>query len=192
MSRFARFIVAFTLSVPMLAGAQNLLLNPGFDNDVAGWSASGPGSIAWSMLDANTNPASGSVQLTNSSATPSNGATVGQCLPMPARWAFRVSGKILVPSGPNQALSNTTRVDVRFASNSGCTQFLGGSTQIGSTPSQLDAWHTAGPVVRVAPVGTVALQVRGLLTKIPAGGSIIAHFDDFSVEVDTFFVGDFE
>ena len=192
MNVLARFLLVLAMALPNLAQGQNLLQNPGFDNDVSAWLTGPPGSILWSMLDASGNPGSGSVELTNASVNPSNGATVTQCIPMPARYAYAFGGKVYVPSGPNQSLTNTARVDMRFSTNAGCTQFSGGSQQIGASASQFDTWQTVGPVVRVAPPGTVAVQVRGLLSKFPAGGSIIANFDDFSAEPDTFFIGDVE
>lgn len=174
------------------AFAQNLLFNPGFDSDISNWSPAGPASIAWSMLDSNGSPGSGSVQLTNASAFANDGGTVQQCLPMPARYAYVFSGKVFVPSGPGQSTSNSTRLDIRFASNPACTQLIGGNSQIGGSATQLDTWQTVGPATRVAPVGTVAVLVRGLVTKTLAGGSVRANFDDIRVESDTFFIGSFE
>lgn len=178
-------------SLPL--AAQNLVLNAGFDQDTSSWGH--PASIstlAWSMSDANSNPNSGSAQLVNIHPNPSNGVTVTQCIPMPQRWAYRFSGKAMVPSGEGQLLSNSTRVDIRFSGNAECTQFSAGSISLGTAVNQFDTWQNFGPVVRTAPIGTMAVQIRGLITKFPAGGSATAHFDDFIVEPDTLFIGGFE
>lgn len=186
------FLVCLAAGVASVASAQNLVLNPGFDTNTANWAVSGPGTMAWSMVDANGIATSGSALLTNDSATPSNGMTVIQCIPMPARYAFRFSGKVMVPSGANQSLSNPVRVDVRFATDSNCTVFLLSATTLTGNVSQFDTWTTFGPLIRVAPLGTVAVSVRGLLTKFPAGGTAIAHYDDFFAESDTLFLNSFE
>lgn len=178
-------------SLPL--AAQNLVLNAGFDQDTSSWSnASSISTLTWSMSDANGDPNSGSAQLVNTHPNQSNGATLTQCIPMPQRWAYRFSGKAMVPSGEGQLLSNSTRVDIRFSNNAECTQFSAGNISLGNAVNQFDTWQNYGPVVRTAPIGTMAVQIRGLITKFPAGGSAIGHFDDFVVEPDTLFIGGFE
>lgn len=186
------FLAIFGLAAHGSADAQNLVLNSGFATDTSNWAASGPGSLSWSSIDASGNPMSGSGVLINNSATPSNGLTLRQCVPMPAGFAYRFSGKVMVPSGANQLLSNTARIDVRFATNSDCTAFPLSAQALPGSNTQFDTWTTFGPMVLTAPPGTVAVLIRGLLTKLPAGGEAIAQYDDFLAEPDTLLLDGFE
>lgn len=174
------------------AGAQNLLLNPGFSNSTANWGVSGTGTLSWSMLDANAQAGSGSAMLINDSATASQGASVMQCVPMLAGAAYYFSGKAMVPSGATQTLSNPTRVSIRFHTEIDCSDSSSGPITIGASVSQFDTWQISGPVLRVAPPGTLAVQVRGLLSKVAAGGTAVAHFDDFAAVPDTLLIAGFE
>ena len=60
---------------------------------------------------------------------------------------------------------------------------------VGRVPAIVDH-DVAGEPLSI--YGTVAVLVRGLVTKTLAGGSVRANFDDIRVESDTFFIGSFE
>lgn len=172
--------------------AQNLLFNPGFNSNTANWSTSGTGSMIWSNVDANASASSGSAMLVNDSAGPSQGLTLSQCLPMPARAAYFFSGKAMVPSGGSQTLSNSVRISLRLHTELDCSDSTSGPSNIGAAVSLFDTWQPSGPTLRVAPPGNRAVQVRGLLSKVAAGGTALAHFDDFAAVPDTLMIGSFE
>ena len=65
--------IACSILLGVPAAAQNLLTNPDFNANVAGWTPVGSGSVTWNALDANASASSGSARLVTPSA---EGSTV--------------------------------------------------------------------------------------------------------------------
>ena len=100
-------------SLLMAAGsvfAQNLLVNPGFDNSdvLAGWTCdSNYGQASWSPIDSLGSAGSGSMQ--HYVAATFNNETVkcSQCVPVSELWTYVMSGWHFWPDDPDVSLLNT-------------------------------------------------------------------------------------
>jgi hypothetical protein len=92
------------LSLALLASgvsAVNLLVNPGFDTDLSGWTVLFGRTASRSTLDAGNNPGSGSALVVNE-LNPSNGATplvLAQCLAAFPSTIYSFGGLLRVPAG---------------------------------------------------------------------------------------------
>ena len=173
------------------AWGENVVFNPGFDTDVSGWTVESYVSISWSLMDANLNPASGSAEVTNSSPGPQNGTGITQCLDItPIEGAaYDFGGKALIPDG--QARTGSAQVGLRWWSGSSCT----GST-VGTQPrratSTLGAWVELSSTEQIAPAGAASAQFVAFPSKVEAGGSLVAHFDDLYFRNTPLFADGFE
>ena len=173
------------------AWSENVVFNPGFDTDVSGWTVESYVSISWSLMDANLNPASGSAEVTNSSPGPQNGTGITQCLDItPIEGAaYDFGSKALIPDG--QARTGSAQVGLRWWSGSNCT----GST-VGTQPrratSTLGAWVELSSTEQIAPAGAASAQFVAFPSKLEAGGSLVAHFDDLYFRNTPLFADGFE
>ena len=173
------------------AWSENVVFNPGFDTDVSGWTVESYVSISWSLMDANLNPASGSAEVTNSSPGPQNGTGITQCLDItPIEGAaYDFGGKALIPDG--QARTGSAQVGLRWWSGSNCS----GST-VGTQPrratSTLGAWVELSSTEQIAPAGAASAQFVAFPSKLEAGGSLVAHFDDLYFRNTPLFADGFE
>ena len=173
--------------------AQNLVLNGEFDDSLVGWENSGGTNItaAWSAVDANASPASGSIRITNTSASASNGVTATQCAPVNSGQSYTVGGKVRIPSGAGQDLDDRAVVGLRWYSGPDCTTSNGGAVSANGSPGSFNTWVTQSLTATARP-GARSVEVRTLLTKFPAGGSFIAHFDDITLTTPSIFRNGFD
>lgn len=122
MCRLVSTIVSAVLMLATHLPAQNLLVNPDFDTDLAGWSGIG----AWSPTDAFGFPTSGSATWVNTWAT-GGGYYLQQCVDLaPFFEAYDLSGWAYIPSG--QAATGIAGIVVTFHSDPGCITFLNNHT----------------------------------------------------------------
>ena len=182
------------LLAPPAVAAQNMVANASFDAGIEGWTTQN--SLAhlvsgWSPLNADAQPGSGSAVLENVSAGVNQGVTLEQCLPVVGGDRYRITGRVMVPSGGTQSLSNTATLGWWFTADANCTTGIGGPQSFGP-PAAFDTWTQVVPLLLQAPPGASALKVRLLLTKVAAGGSARAHFDDISVVPQHVFGDGFE
>ena len=96
-------LVAATSAVASGGGPRGIgaLVNGDFDNDLSGWTNLYSRPAVWDPLDADGDPASGSVLVGNDSAV-GNGGTrlvLGQCLPVGGGATVAYGGHILLPTG---------------------------------------------------------------------------------------------
>ncbi len=103
------FVLDFGIDV------DNVLLNPNFDDDLTGWSASSPTETTYALNDAGKAPTSGSVSV----ATLATQATVSQCVDVTddQGYLFAASGWIESELASDPGLS----AEVHFFSGAGCT-----------------------------------------------------------------------
>lgn len=177
-----RICVLVTLSVGILvvapvAWAQNLVFNPDFNTDVTGWTPSTTGTIEWSPLDAEGNPASGSALVTNRSTTAQDGTGPRQCIDgIDAGFFYLLAADVLVPSG--QSETGYAELLVQWYDTPGCGGGLVGlNTTPGLSTSTPDAWYLDAGVFR-APTGTQSARLRLTVAKIEDYGTLQAHFDN--------------
>jgi len=104
---------------------QNLLKNPGFDDNISSWrhvedQPSAPGMMTWSSLDAGGSSKSGSLELRASATSGRETFAVGQCVGLmkPAEYAV-FGGKIRVPAG--QPVAGIANLHVEHYPSSNCS-----------------------------------------------------------------------
>ncbi len=158
--------------------AQNLLVNPNFDNalGVSGWLETG----TWSPDDWQENPGSGSLQITNS--FPGSAVILArQCVPIVAGNAYQVEGR--VRAAPGQFAGSTdAALTVGWWTSSNCTSegnVL--DTALVGIASETGAWERIGPKTLVAPAGATGANVRLQVLKGDGSGSFTANFDAISL-----------
>lgn len=173
------------------AWSENVVFNPDFDTDVSGWTVEAEVSIAWSTVDANLDPSSGSAEVTNSSAGANDGRGMSQCVDIAVveGAAYDFGGKVLIPDA--QARTGSAQIGVRWLADPGCS----GST-VGSQPRRetgtLGAWVELSATEQIAPAGAASVLFLAFPSKIEAGGSLVAHFDDLYFRNTPLFADGFE
>ncbi len=182
MIRPARWLLPALLaaSLSTRAGAQNLLLNGSFDTDISSWSQADPpfGTNAFSTLDANGSPSSGSALVTNNSAVTSRNPGLLQCRTATPGVFYDYGAKARVSPGQQDS---TVYILVNFYTNPICSGSGIGSSRVDFTPS--GNWQSLAATAVQAPAGTVAVSFQLLVFKAAAGGSVTANFDDAFLSV---------
>ena len=113
--RLQTLIFGLTLSaLPIVGFAEtNLLTNPGFDSDLAGWDNLYSGIANWSSRDAANSTSSGSALVVND-MNPSNGGTswvLSQCVSATPNTEYSFGGRLMVPAGQPADTEATVVVD---------------------------------------------------------------------------------
>jgi len=92
--------VALAVVTGPVFAAVNLLANPGFDSDLAGWTNRFGRTVSWSPLDAANSASSGSALAVNDS--PGSGGTpltLYQCVTVEPSTTYSFGGRLKVPAG---------------------------------------------------------------------------------------------
>lgn len=187
----------FLLSIIALSGAplhaQNLVLNGDFQSGLLGWTNTNPNDMTalWTPNDASGSAGSGSAQIANISAGAENGVTLVQCVPVNTGQTYTYAAKVRIPSGAGQDLSNRALVSLRWYSGPDCTTPNGGSIQANGSPQSFDVWVSQTSTAN-ARVGARSAEVRALVSKVPAGGSFTAQFDDITLTSPSIFFNGFD
>lgn len=189
MSRSLLLVIALTASWPAMAG--NLVVNPGFASDLTPWSAFNffDLTVVWSPLDANDDPASGSVEGT----VPIHGTFrlppyVIQCVAVTSNTRYVVGVKALLPS-----TSATPNANAGILANTYTSNDCSGNANVhhrSPTTSERDAWIDIRHPVRTAS-NERSIQLN-LVVFAPHGTLLRSHFDDAFIAPDDLFAGDFE
>ena len=155
-------------SLLMAAGpvfAQNLLVNPGFDepDQLTGWTCdSNYGQASWSPIDSLGLAGSGSMQHDVAAALFNNETVVcRQCVPVSELWTYVMSGWHFWPDDHDVSQVGSVRWAFGFYSDLACTSSLGVSTlKIGSVPQlALGTWHYLKTDEVMAPAGSMSASV---------------------------------
>lgn len=197
--RAGRYVIVLLVFSGVLgaveSGAQNLLLNAGFDSSLAIWSTVGAvgngNQIHDPAEDVGGDPTSGAVELSVTNVAPVGAQIgIGQCVAVTAGQTYNYGTRIKFPTG--QASGEVrTFIEVEFFSTPGCgsSQNLGEGegTLLGTVnyPLSDTAWYgipgtvpTSGPGVVVAPVGTQSAVVRLLVERASGAQAAQALFDN--------------
>jgi hypothetical protein len=185
MTRLFSSIHAFAATAFLLAAggaaAANLLGNPNFTTDVAGWTADAGAAVVFSATDANGSAGSGSARVTNSSATPSNGLGISRCGGAVAALAnYTYGGKVLFPTG--QANTGDLQVGIRWLAGANCTGATVGSQPRLTTATPSNIWVSLASAPVQAPAGAVSVLFLAFPSKVEAGGTLIGQFDDLYID----------
>jgi len=158
------------------AGAQNLLVNPDFDADSAGWTVFTGQAPVWQSDDEGNCPASGSVIVASAEVGGSfESASLSQCFPVDG--ATTVAASISFREGS----SSFNQVGVGFHLSSDCTDSLPPFGASPMTPASPGVWTRLEMPATAVPAGTQSLEFR-------AGGSNLGPVP-FSIELDRAWFG---
>ena len=152
--------IAFVVLSTTIAGAQNLLVNPGFDqaSQLTGWSCTSTyGTATWSSDDRSGAPGSGSVQHDMDNSTNNRSMWCAQCVPVNGGWEYVASGW--------------------YYEDVGCTgtNFIGPNEIVSPVP---DTWTAVSTDVSAAPVGYQSAIVYFISWQNLAGEPIRVRLDD--------------
>lgn len=175
-NRFS-LLAAGLVAASLPLAAENLVRNGTLDRSVDEWPSEDLASVvAWNALDAGASPTSGSALVTNVSTGASNGAGVRQCVfaGIAAGATYTYGGRARIPSG--QARTGFVMVGLRWYSSSDCsgTALEQPRTDEATT---LDSWILLRDVA-VAPPTARSAEVIAFPSKVEAGGTLQAYFDD--------------
>jgi hypothetical protein len=173
---------AWALAAPADA-AVNLLQNPTFDNDLAGWANGFETDAEWSSADELGSPTSGSARVVRIPNTPGSMRIV-QCFPVTAGKTYVFGADGLAPSGATLPPTITLFTQVLFFAAPNCNNVT--TSEGGTVVSLRDSW---GPVqgIATAPPGTLSarLDLAGGSSG-PAADPATAYFDNaFVLEDET-------
>lgn len=189
-----RFILALpaALAIATPLHAQNLVLNGDFDESLEGWGVTGDPNMTaqWLPDDSHGDPQSGSLRVTNLSLGESNGVTVRQCIPVNSGQQYTATGRLRIPSGDGQLITNHARISLRWYDGADCTIANGGPVNSAS-PGSFDTW-VEQTVTATARSGAHSAELRALATKYPAGGSFAADFDAITLTTPSIFRNGFD
>lgn len=176
------------LSAPLAAA--NRLVNPGFDEDLSGWQQPFGNPAAWSTLDYESSPSSGSALLTNVQ-DPSNGAVpiaLRQCVVVAPNQRYGFGAQVYLPSGQPQFSAGVVFVEA----------FLGdacsGSNVGIASAFQFEPvfWFPATATIETGPgVGSLRLSV-GVMKNVGVSEPAHAFFDAMFLVSDALFANGFE
>jgi len=189
MNRF-RCIAWLLAMLPALAGAQNMLVNGGFDADLSGWDFPDATPV-WTSFDIADAPDSGSALATNAATTPDSTVVVlRQCLPITKAGLYTLRASVFVPTGQ---VDGEAIASYGYGMSADCsTGFFGLG---GFFMPSMGVWKTydSGTKINVPsdlPVISMFIQVR--LDKTPDAGVFEAYFDNVSLIYDGIFDDGFE
>lgn len=163
--------------------AQNMLVNPGFDDasQLAGWTCyQTDGTATWITDDRRGSATSGSVQHEIAAASNNRTVSCDQCLPVTEGETYIASLWLYWPDDPDVTQDGSTRLAVLWYSDIDCL------SQIDSMPiaiahfpgSPLDTWSQLRTVAEAAPVGTVSARIIFLTWQDLADEPVRARIDD--------------
>src|SRR5688572_1704086 len=93
-------LAAAILALPQWAATQYLIVNGHFHTDINGWTLVGVGTQAWDPLDWQSNPASGSIRITNANPAANQVTGSGQCIIHTPSGTYEAGAHVNFPSGP--------------------------------------------------------------------------------------------
>jgi len=169
--RFMASLVLLLVTVP--ASAQNLLTNPSFDQDIAGYVIFPAG--AWSSIDAHQDPASGSLRQVIGSG---QGYALQNVKTLTAE-SYHLRGSFYVPLG-----SGTGQVGVAtfYYGNALCELPALGSSEAVVTIVP-GTWQTVDTYAHAKPPGAACATAQ--FYALAAIGPLIVYYDDLVFEASS-------
>lgn len=166
-------LVLFGAVFGFSASAANVVTNPSFAGNTAGWNTSSTTYDA--ANDATGVPGSGSAMNTFVAAGPSTLLAIDQCI-VAGPGNYTLGGKVFIPNG--QAVGGSGFVTVSYFSGPNCTTgFISFASLSTSTTGSFQT--LSGPIT--APAGTTHIWITGQNSANGAGTHVV-HFDDFVLD----------
>ena len=184
---------AIAAATPAVAAAQNLLLNPGFDTDLANWDLFNAFDVTatWDVADEHGNPGSGSMR----GNLPASGTFrmpiyETQCVAVQGATTYRFGGSVLLPSATTPDTAFAT-VFANLYAAAGCS---GNPSVHHPAPNVTvrDTWtRTQDTVATAATDHSLQFNLR---VFAPTGTDLTSHFDNLFVEAmsDAIFANGFD
>ncbi len=172
----ARQVVSLALFVAVTAPAWavNVVTNPSFAGNLAGWNAAGT-TVFDAVNDATGLPGSGSARSSFAAGGASTLLALDQCIAA-GPGNYTLGGKVFIPAG--QPVGGSGIILVSYFSGGSCVAVLLGSDTLST--STVGSFQTlSGPIV--APAGTTNIWITGQNMAAGAGLHIV-NFDDFVLD----------
>lgn len=158
------------------ADAQNLVTNPDFDTDLAGWSPSAEGTITWNELDSEGSALSGSARIETDPSPGPGGASLEQCLPVVGGAVYDHDVQVYRPPGGQ----GSAFTEIVWYAGAGCTSLLGMVSGAEFPAPGNGTWESfSGEITAPAVASSARLRLR-VRREVP--GAQVAHFDDVSLD----------
>jgi hypothetical protein len=180
MSRLGSTVLAAAIAAPLATFAQpaNLIQNPHFNRDLAGWTTISPGSTTNATyaygVDRDGANDSGSALVKVIAASPFTIAGIlSDCFPVIAGHYYQWSHEVLIPNGQ---VAGVVQTGLQFATDPQCLN-------VGNSTFYLDSTSVSGAWVRLsgsgqAPPGSVAAQLAIGPVKTATGGDLDTYVDN--------------
>jgi len=185
-------------SLLMAAGsvfAQNLLVNPGFDDldQLTGWTCeSNMGQAFWHPHDILGLPDSGSMEHNVVAILANMNVSCRQCVPVSELLTYVMSGWYFWPNDPDVTQIGRSSWSIRFFSDTLCNSYLGVGTTTGVDNPALDTWHHLVTDEVMAPAGSMSAKVYVDTFQYVAFQPVRARIDDLNFSVALLFRDGFE
>lgn len=187
------FSIVLVASSPVVA--QNLLVNPGFDDpdQLDGWTCTtNDGGIAvWSLEDHHGSMSSGSMEHEVSALTDDRWVRCAQCVPAHQLWSYVGSAWYYWPDDPDVSQDGKTVLTFSFFSDNDCTISLGGGGGANGFPV-LDTWVQKVTPEFIAPAGARSVAFYVFTWQFTADEPVRARLDDLVFSPIILFWDDFE
>lgn len=194
-------VLVLLLAFAQQTSAQNQVQNPNFNADLTPWGLylsappdpSGAGSASWTPLQdvsgALGHSGAGELVLDASPQAPHAAAGIRQCIAFAQATPViqaNYGARFKVPSGDVGDGTTHVAVEIRFFSDTACTQFIAGAGGMQSRAIAADVpddgfWYSAGDPAFAPPLDTIAgsAEVRATLRKLgTSANAYTAYFDD--------------
>ena len=161
--------------------AQNLITNPDFAANTSGWNFTTPGTFTRNgSLDADSNPASGSGELANTSSVAFGTSFAAQCVSgIVAGNNYDWGAMVRFDSTNTQTASGRANVVVSFFNAAICGgSNVGGSTTANFPSTNTDVWTQMEILGFTAPANSVSAQVGLWTVKTEDTGTMTVNFDN--------------
>ena len=187
--------ISIVLVITSPAVAQNLLVNPGFDDpdQLDGWTCTtNDGGIAvWSPEDHQGSTGSGSMEHEVSAAIDDRWVRCWQCVPVRQYWPYVGSAWYYWPNDPDVSKDGKTVVTMSFFSDANCTVSLSSGGGHNAFPV-LDTWVQTVTSEFVAPAGANSAAFYVFTWQYTANQPVRARLDDLDFSARVLFWDDFE
>lgn len=186
--------ISIALAATSPVAAQNLLVNPGFDDpdQLDGWTCTTTDGIAvWSPEDRQSSAGSGSMEHEVSATTDDRWVRCSQCVPARQYWSYVGSAWYYWPDDPDVSQDGKTTITFSFYGDTDCTVPLVGGGGGNGFPV-LDTWVQKVTPELVAPAGAMSARFYVFTWQYTANQPVRARLDDLVFAPTVLFWDDFE
>jgi len=173
-------ITFVTCLIALPVAAQNLLVNPGFDNvdQLNGWTCSTANGIAsWSPEDRAGSATSGSMQHDVTATSNNRYLWCSQCVPVDEFEAYIASMWVFWPNDPDVTQDGSPRIEIDYHASATCDSFLQlGDIQVGFP--FYDTWNFLSTNPTTAPSGAQSALLFVITWQDLADDAVRARIDD--------------